>query len=121
MTQNGRRLRFFIIARIVVTLLLLVSVVVLKFQDHEAIDDSAFRGIVQLMAFSCIFSAISLSGLKKASWLVRLTHIQIIWDLLFVTLLIVFTDGIASPFSFLYLLAVMNAGMLLSKIGRAHV
>ena len=113
--KTGRRLRLFIIARIIVTLLFLVSVIVLKLQDQEAIDNVAFKGIVQLMAFSCVLSAISLAALRRTTWLLALTYLQIIWDLLFVTLLLVFTDGIASPFSFLYLLAVMNAGMLLSR------
>lgn len=112
---NDRRLRLFIIARIVVTLLFLVSVIVLKFHDYEAIDNVALRGIVSLMAFSFVFSAISLIAIRFKSSHLFLTYIQILWDLLFVTLLVLFTDGIDSPYSFLYLLAIMNAGMLLSR------
>ena len=110
-----RRLRLFIVARIVVTILFLVSILVLKMQDPQAIDNRAFRGIVLLMASSCLFSAASLAALRRCSWQLILTYLQIIWDLLFVTLLLVFTDGIASPYSFLYLLAIMNAAMLLSR------
>jgi len=39
----------------------------------------------------------------------------VVWDILFVTMLLIFTDGIASPYSFLYLLAIMSAGMLISR------
>lgn len=110
-----RRLRLFIVARIVVTILFLVSIAVLKQQDPEAIESIAFRGVVQLMASSCLFSLVSLVVLRYVAWQQLITYLQIIWDLLFVTLLLVFTDGIASPYSFLYLLAIMNAGLLLSR------
>lgn len=110
-----RRLRPFIIARIAVTVLLLASVIILKLQDPEAISTFAYRGVVLLMVSSCLFSAASLAALRRQRWQLFLTYLQIVWDLLFVTLLLVFTDGIASPYSFLYLLAVMNAAMLLSR------
>ncbi len=115
MVKTERRLRLFIVARIAVTVLFLVSILVLKMQEPQAIDNSAFRGIVLLMVASCLFSAASLAALRRQSWQLILTYLQIIWDLLFVTLLLVFTDGIASPYSFLYLLAIMNAAMLLSR------
>jgi two-component system sensor histidine kinase PilS (NtrC family) len=67
------------------------------------------------MVSSCLFSAASLAALRRQQWQLPLTYLQIVWDLLFVTLLLVFTDGIASPYSFLYLLAVMNAALLLSR------
>lgn len=113
--KTERRLRLFIVARIVVTVLFLVSIIILKVQDPEAIDNTAFRGIVLLMASSCLFSAASMTLLRRQRWQLPLTYLQIIWDLLFVTSLLVFTDGIASPYSFLYLLAIMNAAMLLSR------
>lgn len=113
--KNERRLRLFIVARIVVTILFLASISILKLQDPGAIDTGAFRGIVLLMASSCLFSAASLACLRRSGWQLPLTYLQILWDLLFVTVLLIFTDGIASPYSFLYLLAIMNAAMLLSR------
>lgn len=113
--KTERRLRLFIVARIVVTILFLASISILKLQDPEAIKAGAFRGIVLLMASSCLFSAASLAVLRRPNWQLPLTYLQILWDLLFVTLLLIFTDGIASPYSFLYLLAIMNAAMLLSR------
>ncbi|HEX9079751.1 MAG TPA: ATP-binding protein, partial [Desulfuromonadaceae bacterium] len=44
-----------------------------------------------------------------------ITYLQAIWDLLFVTVLLLFTGGITSPYSFLYLLSIMNAGVLLGR------
>jgi len=113
--KNERRLRLFILARIVVTILFLASTIILKLSDTDAIGDIQFRGIIELMVVSCLFSAISLAVLRRQGWLTLLTPLQIIWDILFVTLLLMLTDGIASPYSFLYLLAIMNAGMLLNR------
>jgi two-component system sensor histidine kinase PilS (NtrC family) len=113
--KTERRLRLFILARIVVTILFLASTIVLKLTDNEAIGQFQFRGIVELMVLSCLFSAVSLAFLRRLTWLAQFSCIQIIWDILFVTLLLMLTDGIASPYSFLYLLAIMSAGMLLTR------
>ncbi|MFZ4857240.1 MAG: two-component system sensor histidine kinase NtrB [Desulfuromonadaceae bacterium] len=67
------------------------------------------------MAFSFVFSIISLVLLKKLKLTQLLTNIQVVWDLLFVTVLILFTGGILSPYSFLYLLSILIAGMLLGR------
>jgi two-component system sensor histidine kinase PilS (NtrC family) len=67
------------------------------------------------MAFSFFFSLISLLVLKKLRFTQLLTNIQIVWDLLFVTVLILFTGGILSPYSFLYLISILIAGMLLGR------
>jgi len=113
--RTGKRLRLFIIARIVVTILFLASTIILKISSSEAIGDLQFRGLIELMVLSCLFSAASLAALKHLAWLLQLTRLQIVWDILFVTFLLMLTDGIASPYSFLYLLAIMNAGMLLNR------
>lgn len=67
------------------------------------------------MAFSFLFSIVSLFILKKLRFTTFLTNLQIIWDLLFVTILLLFTGGILSPYSFLYLLSILIAGMLLGR------
>jgi two-component system sensor histidine kinase PilS (NtrC family) len=41
--------------------------------------------------------------------------LQIVWDLFFVTLLLLLTGGINSPFSFLYTLSIINASFLLTR------
>lgn len=112
---SERRLRLFIWARVVVTVLFLASTIILKLQAPDALDDAHFRGIVQLMVFSCVFSGVSLALLGRLQWRRSLTRLQVVWDILFVTMLLVLTDGIASPYSFLYLLAIMSAGMLISR------
>jgi two-component system sensor histidine kinase PilS (NtrC family) len=113
--KTERRLRLFIFARIAVLALFLASTIILKLSDAEAISDIQFRGVIELMILSCCVSLISLVALRRQGWLLPLTRLQIVWDILFVTLLLILTDGIASPYSFFYLLAIMSAGMLLNR------
>ncbi len=110
-----RWLRVYIVARIVVTVLFLVSTILLKATDTEAISVQQFRGVVALALLACLFSFVSMSFLKYQEWQPALTRLQIIWDVLFVSLLLMLTDGIASPYSFFYLLVTISAGMLLNR------
>ncbi|HIJ97111.1 MAG TPA: PAS domain S-box protein [Desulfuromonadales bacterium] len=110
-----RRLRIFINARIIVSFLFLVSTLLLKYQNAP-IDFGRFQsGVIRLMLFSCVFSIASLCALKLKRFTNFLTYLQVIWDLLFVTVLLLFTGGILSPYSFLYLLSIMVSGMLLGQ------
>jgi len=112
---HERRLRLFIFARIFVTFLFFASTVFLDFKEFEAVSVLSATGIVRLMAFSFIFSIVSFvfSRVKKYQHFIAM--LQTIWDLLFVTLLLLFTGGVTSPYSFLYLLSIMNAGVLLGR------
>ncbi len=112
---SERRLRLFIYARIIVSFLFLAATLLLEFQDSSAQIERFQPGVIRLMAFSFVFSIISLLSLKKLRFTQFLTNLQVIWDLLFVTVLVLFTGGILSPYSFLYLLSILTAGMLLGR------
>ena len=108
-----RKLRLFIYARIVVSFLFLASTKLLNYQDLAAAGDNLQSGLVRLMAFSFLFSLGCLYFLRFQRFHAFIAYLQTIWDLLFVTLLLLFTNGILSPYSFLYLLSIMSAGLLL--------
>ena len=110
-----RRLRIFIYARILVSFLFLASTVLLSFQEPTDIENVLQVGLIRLMAFSFIFSALSNFALRFKKYHLFITYLQTIWDLLFVTVLLLITGGILSPYSFLYLLGIMNAGVLLGR------
>ena len=112
---HERRLKLFIYARIIVTFLFLASTIVLDLKEPNAIDELSYNGIVRLMAFSFLFSVISYFFLRVPRFQFFITYLQTIWDLLFVTVLLLFTGGVTSPYSFLYLLSIMNAGVLLGR------
>jgi two-component system sensor histidine kinase PilS (NtrC family) len=110
---SERRLRLFIYARIIVSFLFLAATLLLEYQNSSAGPERFHLGVIRLMAFSFVFSIISLFILRKLRATQFLTNLQVIWDLSFVTVLLLFTGGILSPYSFLYLLSIMIAGMLL--------
>jgi len=110
-----RRLRLFIYARIIVSFLFLVSTVLLSYKEPASTEEIFHSGIVRLMAFSFVFSCISHLALKLQRFSFFISYLQTIWDVFFVTLLLLFTGGILSPYSFLYLLSIMNAGVLLGR------
>src|SRR6185369_10724708 len=95
-----RRPRIFIYARIVVSFLFLASTLLLGHQDPSSAKDLLQSGLVRLVAFSFIFSAVSYFALKLQKYRFFITYLQTIWDLLFVTVLLLFTGGILSPYSF---------------------
>ena len=112
---SERRLRLFIYARIIVSFLFLATTLLLEFQNSSVGTERFQPGIIRLMAFSFVFSVSSLFFSNKQKYTQFLTNLQIIWDLLFVTVLVLFTGGILSSYSFLYLLSIMVAGMLLGR------
>jgi len=110
-----RRLRYFIYARIIVSFLFLASTLLLEYKSPSIEENIIRSGIVRLMVFSFVFSILSHAVIRFERYRFFLTYLQIIWDLSFVSLLLLFTGGIVSPYSFLYLLSIMNAGLLLGR------
>jgi len=114
--MQRERLVWFILARVVVVSLFLVSTIVLQVRGTGILGGQALDGITAILVATYGFSILSLLALKLAKgYRQTLTYAQIIWDILFVTGLLLHTGGIASPFSFLYLLAITNASVLLAR------
>jgi two-component system, NtrC family, sensor histidine kinase PilS len=113
--RSERRLRLFIYARIIVSFLFLASTILLGYREPATAEDLFRSGIVRLMAFSFLFSCASRFALRLRKFSFFIIYLQTIWDVLFVTLLLLFTGGILSPYSFIYLLAIMNAGVQLGR------
>ncbi len=112
---SERRLRLFIYARIIFSFLFLVVTLLLEYQDLSPEIERFQPGVIWLMAFSFVFSVVSLLALQKLKFTQFLTNLQVIWDFSFVTVLILLTGGVLSPYSLLYLLSIMIAGMLLGR------
>lgn len=115
MEENKRLIRF-VFARVVVVSLFLLSTTILGIQGPEANPEYILPDITQLVVASYLVSVFVLLVLRSTSKFNRgLTYLQIVWDLGFVTLLLLLTGGIGSPYSFLYLLSIISASILLSR------
>jgi two-component system sensor histidine kinase PilS (NtrC family) len=114
--QEKDRVVRFVLARVVVVSLFLLSTSILDIRDSYGIPEYAFSGIARLVAASYLVSIFCLILLWATNRLNRaLTYLQIVWDVGFVTLLLLLSGGVGSPYSFLYLLTIISASILLSR------
>lgn len=115
MEEKNRLIRY-IFARVVVVSLFLVSTTALDIRGPYGIPEYSLSGITRLVVATCIFSVISLFALRISGRRpLPLTHVQIVWDIGFVTFLLVLTGGVNSPYSFLFMLCIISASILLSR------
>lgn len=116
MIEEKKRLAWFILIRVVVVSIFLVSTIILDAKEPGSLGDEALSGLFKLILTTYAFSIFSLLFLRYTEKLQHpLTYAQVIWDLLLVTLLIILTGGISSPYSFLYFLSIINASVLLAR------
>lgn len=114
--DEKKRLTWFILLRLVVVSLFLASTTILNVKEPEIVVNEALPVLTRLIVSTYLFSILSLLALKFTDrFNLTLTYLQIVWDLFLVTVLILLTGGINSPFSFLYILAIINASVLLSR------
>ena len=114
--EEKKRLVRFVLVRVVVVSLFLLSTAILDNNESGTISAPALTGITRLVIATYLISVLSLVLLWATDRLHRaITYLLIVWDLGFVTLLLLLTGGIASPYSFLYLLSIISASMLLSR------
>jgi len=114
--MESKRLIWFNLVRVVVVSMLLVATTILKLKDSAYLDERSLANLTILLICTYFFSIVSLVLLKITDRFSRpLTYSQIVWDLFFVTALLLITGGISSPFSFLYLLSIINTSIMLSR------
>lgn len=113
---DKKRLFWFIFLRVVVVSFFLVSTIILDIKEPDSLGNVAFHGLIKLIIATYAFSIISLFALKFSEKVSSaLTYGQIIWDVALVTLLLIFTGGVNSPYSFLYFLSIINASVFLAR------
>jgi len=114
--MEKKRFTWFILIRLLVVSFFLGLTIVMNLKEPEAISFRALFHLIRLIIVTYVFSICSLLFLNLApKYRKPFTYVQIIWDILFVTLLILITGGVVSPFSFIYILSVANASTFLSR------
>lgn len=115
MEAKNRLIRF-VFSRVVVVSLFLLSTTILGIRGPETSPQFILPDITQLVVATYLVSILALIILKLTSRFNRaLIFLQIVWDLGFVTLLLLLTGGIGSPYSFLYMFSIISASILLSR------
>ncbi len=112
-TKN--RIRWLLILRLVILFFLFVATV--SVQQNKGIDKYYLNFIYTFISISSVFTVLSLFWLKKIRSSVTFGYNQLFWDIAFVTAIIYMTGGSHSIFSFLYILSIINASIILLKRG----
>jgi len=111
--NNNRSLTWYLICRTAVITVLLggAAIFYLKGEINHSVVTPLFY-LIGIAYAEALISALILMVLSKHYVFAQL---QIVWDLIFVTVLILITGGVESVFSFAYLLVIVSASFLLSS------
>ncbi|MGD8758547.1 MAG: ATP-binding protein [Deltaproteobacteria bacterium] len=113
----SKRLQWLMFLRVIFTTVLLGSTIIVQFKDRESLIATPFLVLYGLIGTIYVLTVIYVLLLKRFRPAASFAYLQISLDTLFVTLLIYVTGGIASVFSFLYLVVIIYASILLYKKG----
>jgi two-component system sensor histidine kinase PilS (NtrC family) len=114
--REQRTLAWLIVSRLAVVTLFFGSIAILNAKQPDSLGSIALPGLFRLVVATYLFSIASFlvsRFFRRAH--TPLSYLQIVWDVLFVTVLILLTGGAASAYSFLYNLAIINASVLLAR------
>jgi len=112
-STDNRSLIWYLISRTAVITFLLGGAAIFYLKGGG--NRSLLLPLFLLIGISYAEALISVLLLKKISNINFFSQLQIVWDLLFVSVLILLTGGVESIFSFAYLLVIVSASFLLSR------
>lgn len=116
MFEKRKNLAWLIFVRLFVVSLFLVSITYFNVRQPDFFPDQMLRDVTRLIIVTYLFSIVSLATLKVSTLVVNaLGYAQIIWEALFVSILVVLTGGLSSTYSFFFNLAIINASFLFGR------
>lgn len=110
---DRRSLIWYLTSRVAVITLLLGGTAFFYWQGH--VKSPAAPLLFLLLGLSYSQALLSLVFLRWFQRLNIFAQLQLVWDLLFVTVLILLTGGLDSVFSFAYILVIVSASLLLTR------
>ncbi len=113
----SRRLQWFLLLRVATVTFLLGATAAVHIRQTSSFTTIPLLALYLLIGMTYFFTLVSALFIRRMFWLEGLTFMQIIWEVVFITGLIYVTSGTESIFSFMYLLAVVTASILLYRLG----
>lgn len=113
----ANQIRWLMFFRVVTTTFLLVTTIVVEFRHAGAAADTALTALYGLIFSIYVLTVIYALILPRLAGEKVQAYIQIVGDLLATTAIIYLTGGLESIFSFMYILYIINAGILLKIRG----
>jgi len=116
MVEKKKNLAWLIFARLVVVSLFLASITYFNIRQPDFFPNEMLRNVTRLIIFTYVFSILSLTALKISTSAINLLgYSQIVWEALFVSILVILTGGISSTYAFFFNLAIINASFLFGR------
>ncbi|MCL2760968.1 MAG: ATP-binding protein [Desulfuromonadales bacterium] len=114
--NKKKNIAWLVLARLVIVSLFLIAIIYFNFEQPDIFSTFTFQWIIRLIIATYLFSILSLVFLRKAKkLLLPLAYSQIVWEIIFVTVLVLITGGITSKYAFLYNLPIIYAGLLFRR------
>ena len=111
------RIQWLMFFRAVVVTLILGATVIVQLRDSSFFRYVSPVYFYVLIGFTYALTLVYALLLRRIQNLKPFAYVQILGDVFFITLLIYFTGGISSIFSWVYLLAIFSAGTILYRRG----
>ncbi|MGD0623925.1 MAG: ATP-binding protein [Thermodesulfobacteriota bacterium] len=111
------KIQWLMFFRAVVVTLLLGATAIVQIKESQVIWYAFPRYLYLLIAFTYVLTLLYVFLLRRVKHLKAFAYGQILGDVFFITLLIYFTGGIDSIFSWVYLLSIFSAGTILYRRG----
>lgn len=111
------QLRWLMFFRVVMTTFLLGTTIVVQWRVVGGIQDTALTALYSLIGFTYFLTFIYALFLPRVTTPAVQAYLQITGDILITTVVIYLTGGVESIFSFMYILTIINAGILLKMRG----
>jgi len=116
MLEKRKNLAWLILTRLIVVSLFLASITYFNIKQPELFPHVMLRDVTRLITVTYFFSILSLVSIRfYPSIISALGYAQIVWETLFVSILVVITGGITSTYGFFYNLAIINACYLFGR------
>lgn len=113
---DRRRVIWFILLRLLVVSVFLVTTIFLDEHTYDVSGEVARHVLIRLIVATYLFSIGSLLIIQLSRLPIRtLSYVQIVWDLMLVTVLILISGGVTSQYAFLYFLSIISASALLAR------
>ncbi len=110
-----KRVSALIYIRVVMVTILLDSLYIFNIGYHKSSYQGSLSYFIASLYFLTIVYAIVLRRIKKPTHCALFAYIQIILDIVAITVLIYMTGGIESMFSLMYPLSILSAGIILNR------
>jgi len=111
------RIKWLMVLRLLFATFLLVATVVVQARAYPSVSNTSLASLYLLTGviyFLTLCYALLLDRIKRYT---LFAYVQLVFDVLFVTALIYVTGGIESIFSFMYILTIINAAIMLYRRG----